>query len=139
MTLNELYMKTKLWIFEKPSSTFYDNYIIEITNKVLAEIYDENNMARMFHGKLPWTDGISAHLVSNMDDELNYEEEYLYDVIPKGIDANYLFDEDLARMDIYQTEYNNARVEKQVLLSKCEVDRLYEERGKLNVPDSELS
>lgn len=139
MTLNDIYMKTKLWIFEKPSSTNYDNYIVATANKVLAEVYDENNMARMFHGKLPWTDGMMAHQVSNMSDEIDYEEEYLLDVIPKGIDANFLFDEDLARMDVYQTEYNNARVEKQVLLSKCEIDRLYEERGKLNVPDSELS
>lgn len=138
MTLNELYMKTKLWIFEKPSSTNYENNIVPITNKVLAEIYDENNMARMFHGKLPWTDGMMAHQVSNMSDDIDYEEEYLLDVIPKGIDANFLFDEDLARMDIYQTEYNNARVEKQVLLSQCVIDEMYRRRSELNVPDSAL-
>ena len=134
MTVQELYQKTKAWMFEKPSSTVYDNYIIEITNKVLAEIYDENNMARMFHGKLPFIDGMSAHQVSSLTDELSdveggkgYEEEYLLDVIPKGIDANFLMDDDLSKMSIYQTEYNNARVEKQVMLSKDIVDKMWAE------------
>ena len=39
MTVQEMYQKTKAWMFEKPSSNIYDNYIIEITNKVLAETY----------------------------------------------------------------------------------------------------
>lgn len=130
MTLQEMYSKTKAWMFEKPSSTVYDNYIIEIANKVLAETFDENNMARMFHGKLPFIDGMSAHQVSNMSDEIDYEEEYLLDVIPKGIDANFLMDDDLSKMSIYQTEYNNARVEKQVVLSKDTVERLWVEAEK---------
>ena len=130
MTLQEMYAKTKAWMFEKPSSTFYDNYIIEIANKVLAETFDENNMARMFHGKLPFIDGMSAHQVSNMSDELDYEEEYLLDVIPKGIDANFLMDDDLSKMSIYQTEYNNARVEKQVVLSKEIVEKMWAEAEK---------
>ena len=132
MTLQELYQKTKAWMFEKPSSTVYDNYIIEIANKVLAEIYDENNMLRMFKGKLPHIDGMSAHQVSSLQDELSdveggkgYEEEYLLDVIPKGIDANFLMDDDLSKMSIYEVEYNNARVEKQVLLTQEKIDRLW--------------
>lgn len=127
MTVQDLYMKTKAWMFEKPSSTIYDNYIIEITNKVLAETYEENNMCRMFKGKLPFIDGISAHQVSNITDELDYEEEYLLDVIPKGVDANFLMDDDLTKMSIYQTEYNNARVMHQCMLSSDVVERLTEE------------
>lgn len=127
MTVQDLYMKTKAWMFEKPSSTIYDNYIIEITNKVLAETYEENNMCRMFKGKLPFIDGISAHQVSNITDELDYEEEYLLDVIPKGVDANFLMDDDLTKMSIYQTEYNNARVMHQCMLSSDEIERLTEE------------
>lgn len=129
MTLQELYSKTKAWMFEKPSSTIYDNYIIEITNKVLAETYDENNMARMFHGKLPFIDGMMAHQIpANVDRNtyvLDYEDEYLLDVIPKGIDANFLMDDDLSKMSIYQTEYNNARVEKQVVLSNEYVEKMW--------------
>lgn len=127
MTVQDLYMKTKAWMFEKPSSTIYDNYIIEITNKVLAETYEENNMCRMFKGKLPFIDGIPAHQVSNITDELDYEEEYLLDVIPKGVDANFLMDDDLTKMSIYQTEYNNARVMHQCMLSSDEIERLTEE------------
>lgn len=124
MTLQELYTKTKAWMFEKPSSTIYDNYIVEIANKVLAETYEENNMCRMFKGKLPFIDGITAHQVSSITDELDYEEEYLLDVIPKGIDANFLMDDDLSKMSIYQTEYNNARVMRQCMVPLHTVEEL---------------
>lgn len=124
MTLQELYSKTKAWMFEKPSSNIYDNYIVEIANKVLAETYEENNMCRMFKGKLPFIDGITAHQVSNITDELDYEEEYLLDVIPKGIDANFLMDDDLSKMSIYQTEYNNARVMRQCMVPLHTIEEL---------------
>lgn len=104
-------------MFEKPSSTIYDNYIIEITNKVLAEVFEENNMLRMFKGKEPFTD-ITEHQVSSLDDEIDYEPEYLLDVIPKGIDSNFLMDDDLSKMSIYQVEYNNARVAHQCIVSQ---------------------
>lgn len=125
MTVQEMYQKTKAWMFEKPSSNIYDNYIIEITNKVLAETYEENNMCRMFKGKAPFFDGIAAHQVSQMTDELDYEEEYLYDVIPKGIDSNFLMDDDLSKMSIYQTEYNNARVMHQCVVPQETLDEYY--------------
>lgn len=125
MTVQEMYQKTKAWMFEKPSSNIYDNYIIEITNKVLAELYEENNMCRMFKGKAPFFDGIQAHQVSQMTDELDYEEEYLYDVIPKGIDSNFLMDDDLSKMSIYQTEYNNARVMHQCMVTQDTLDEYY--------------
>lgn len=125
MTLNDLYKKTKAWMFYKPSSPVYDEYIVEIANKVLAEVYEENNMLRMFKGKAPFYDGIMAHQVSNLEDEIEYEEEYLLDVIPKGIDANFQMDDDLNRMSIYQTEYNNARVMHQCLVSNCTLREFY--------------
>lgn len=127
MTLQEMYMKTKLWMFEKPSSTIYDDNIVEITNKILAETYEENNMLRMFKGKLPFIDGVANHQVSSLTDEIDYEDEYLLDVIPKGIDANFLMDDDLSKMSIYQTEYNNARVMHQCMLSQTVMEKLYKE------------
>ena len=104
MTLQDMYKKTKAWMFEKGSSKIYDEYIAEITNKVLAELYDENNMMRMFKGKAPFQDGIANHLVHDLTDEIDFEDEYQYEVIPKGIDANLLMDDDLSKMSIYQTE-----------------------------------
>lgn len=127
MKVKEIYAKTKAWMFEKPSSNIYDNYIVEICNKVLAETYEENNMCRMFKGKVPFVDGVSAHQVASIEDELDYEEEYLLNVIPKGIDANFLMDDDLAKMSLYQTEYNNARVANQCLVSSDVVARLTKE------------
>lgn len=124
MTLQELYSKTKAWMFEKPSSTIYGNYIVEIANKVLAETYEENNMMRMFKGKLPFIDGVANHQVTNITDELDYEDEYLLDVIPKGIDANFLMDDDLSKMSIYQTEYNNARVMRQCMVPLHKIEEL---------------
>ena len=124
-----MYKKTKAWMFEKKSSRIYDDYIIEITNKVLAETFEENNMLRMFKGKSPFQDGIKNHLVPSDADintfELDYEEEYLYDVIPKGIDANFLMDDDLSKMSIYQTEYNNARVYHQVIVPQSTLEEYY--------------
>ena len=125
MKVNDIYQKSKVWMFEKPSSTIYDNYIVEIMNKVLAETYEENNMCRMFNGKLPFIDG--PHQVSNLDDEVDYELEYVLDVIPKGIDANFLMDDDMSKMSIYQTEYNNARVMHQKFVSQEIVDKLTKE------------
>lgn len=113
-------------MYEKSSSTIYDNYIIEIVNKVLAETYNENNMMRMFKGKLPFIDGIGAHQVSRMDDELDYEDEYQYDVIPKGIDASFELDDDMSKMSVFQTEYNNARVSNQCMVSDERVKELTE-------------
>ena len=125
MTLEQMYEKTKAWMFEKKSSRIYNDYIIEITNKVLAELYEENNMMRMFKEKAPFQDGIANHLVSDLTDELDYEDEYLYEVIPKGIDANFLMDDDLSKMAIYQTEYNNARVKYQVLVPQSTLEEYY--------------
>ena len=132
MKVSAMYQKTKAWMFEKPSSTIYDNYIVQIANKVLAETYEENNMLRMFKGKLPFIDGITAHQVSSLEDELDYEEEYLLDVIPKGIDANFLMDDDLSKMGIYQTEYNNARVMRQVIVPMETVEKLWKEAEDAN-------
>ncbi|MBQ0035525.1 MAG: hypothetical protein KBT35_01260 [Firmicutes bacterium] len=128
MTLEELYKKTKAWMFEKPSSTYYNDYILPICNKILAETYEENNMCRMFYGKLPFVDGVEKHQIPKDADmtkyELDYEDEYLLDVIPKGIDANFLMYDDVSKMDIYRVEYNNARVLHQKVVSKEKVDSL---------------
>ncbi len=124
MTLDDIYQKTKCWMFEKPSSNIYDNYVVEVANKVLAELYEENNMCRIFNGKAPFTDGVAAHQVISLEDEMDYEDEYLLDVIPKGIDANFLMDDDLNKMSKYDTEYNNARVMHMKMISKEKIEEM---------------
>lgn len=126
MKVSELYTKSKAWMFEKLSSTIYNDYIIEITNKVLAETYEENNMCRMFNGKKPFTDGLYAHQIKTLNDEVDYEDEYQYDVIPKGIDANFLMDDDMAKKSVYDTEYANARVIHQKMLSEDRIREIME-------------
>lgn len=127
MKLSEIYAKSKAWMFEKKSSTIYNDYIVEIANKIIAELYEENNMLRMFKGKLPFVDGPSAHMVTELSNDIDYEEEYQYDVMPKGITANFLMDDDLSKMSLYQTEYNNARVMRQVMVSSSKIKELTEE------------
>ena len=127
MKLSEIYAKSKAWMFEKKSSTIYNDYIVEIANKIIAELYEENNMLRMFKGKLPFIDGPSAHMVTELSNDIDFEEEYQYDVIPKGITANFLMDDDLSKMSLYQTEYNNARVMRQVMVSSSKIKELTEE------------
>ena len=127
MNLSEIYAKSKAWMFEKKSSTIYNDYIVEIANKIIAELYEENNMLRMFKGKLPFVDGPSAHMVTELSNDIDFEEEYQYDVMPKGITANFLMDDDLSKMSLYQTEYNNARVMRQVMVSSSKIKELTEE------------
>lgn len=127
MKLSEIYAKSKAWMFEKKSSTIYNDYIVEIANKIIAELYEENNMLRMFKGKLPFVDGPSAHMVTELSNDIDFEEEYQYDVMPKGITANFLMDDDLSKMSLYQTEYNNARVMRQVMVSSSKIKELTEE------------
>ena len=127
MKLSEIYAKSKAWMFEKKSSTIYNDYIVEIANKIIAELYEENNMLRMFKGKLPFIDGPSVHMVTELSNDIDLEEEYQYDVMPKGITANFLMDDDLSKMSLYQTEYNNARVMHQVMVSSSKIKELTEE------------
>jgi len=122
MTVQDIYKKSKAWIFEKPSSSIYDDYIVDIINKVLAEIFEENNMCRMFNNLPPLTSIPQVSTTSDDLDKLGIMLEYQLDVIPKGIDSNFLMDDDLSKMSKYDVEYNNARVAHQKLISKEKLD-----------------
>ena len=114
MTVNELYSLAKTLMFEKPSSTIYDNYVIGNVNRLIAELYSENNLCRMFYNKKPLE---SVPYVETLDDELAFEDEYQRDVMPKGLCAYFLIDDDLQKYGIYSTDYNNARVMHQKVVS----------------------
>lgn len=132
MILNDIYKKTKCWMFEKNTSNIYDNYIIEITNQKLAELFEENNMCRMFYGKTPLLD---IPQVSSLNDELGVFDdnnetglgimpEYQLEVLPLGIDAEFLMDDDLQKMSRFDVKYNNARVAHQKMVPMKTVEEL---------------
>lgn len=107
MKVRDLYKKSKAWMFEKPNSRVYDDYIIEITNLILVELFDENNMRRRFKGFSPLNE---IPQISSLDDEIFYEPEYLLEVIPKGIDAKFIIDDDVGKANHYIYEYDIARM-----------------------------
>ncbi len=127
MTVDDVYYLSKAWMFERMSSDVWDNYILPVTNKIIAEIWEENNMLRMKKGLLPLLSCPRAQYRTDDLDDLGIMEEYQIDVIPKGIDAMLLLDDDMAKSGRYDTEYNNARVMHQVILPWCVIEHLYKE------------
>ena len=114
-------------MYEKSSSTIYDNYIIEIVNKVLAETYNENNMMRMFKGKLPFIDGIGAHQAVYIT--RTYLTKHGAGPLPNEdpiLMFDFELDDDMSKMSVFQTEYNNARVSNQCMVSDERVKELTE-------------
>lgn len=124
MLLEEIYKKCKCWMFEKNSSINYNNYIVEIANQKLAELFQENNMCRMFYGLAPLKEIPQVSSLSDDLDELGIMEEYQKEVLPLGIDAEFLMDDDLNKMSRFDTKYNNARVAHQKFVSQDTIDKL---------------
>ena len=118
-TVNEIYSLTKTLMFEKPSSTIYDSYLIGNLNRVLRETYEENNMERMFKGKAPLTE---VPYVVNTTDIIDYEDVYLNEIIPLGLASYFLIDDDLNKYSIYITDYKNSRITNQKIVSQEVID-----------------
>lgn len=118
-TVNEIYSLTKTLMFEKPSSTIYDSYLIGNLNRVLRETYEENNMERMFKGKAPLTE---VPYVVNTNDVIDYEDVYLNEIIPLGLASYFLIDDDLNKYSIYITDYKNSRIMNQKVVSQEVID-----------------
>ena len=118
-TVNEIYSMAKSLMFEKPSSTIYDQYLIGNINRVLREVYEENNMERMFRGKAPLKE---VPYVVNREDIIDYEDVYLNEIIPLGLAAYFLIDDDLNKYSIYITDYKNSRIINQKMVSQEVID-----------------
>lgn len=118
MNVKELYAMTKQIMFEKPSSTIYDSYLVGNLNSLLVELFDENNMCRVRNGKklLTAPQVIPSQNYTNV--ELEYEDEYVRYVLPLGLASRFLIDDDLNKYSLYNTDYKNARVIHQKLVSK---------------------
>ena len=80
-TVNEIYAKTKGLMFEKGTSKVYDDYVIPNLNLILMELFQENNICRIFNGKSKLE---SPQQVTSLTDALAYEDEYVFKVIPKS-------------------------------------------------------
>lgn len=121
MTVEELYQDTKKKFFEKPSSTIYDQYLISNLNRVIRECFESNNMERMFKGLKPLDE---VPLVDNNSDELVYEELYTSLIMPLGLAAYFLIDDDLSKYSIYITDYKNELIKHQKFISKERIDAI---------------
>lgn len=118
-TVEQLYALTKELMFEKPSSNIYDSYLIGNLNRLLVELFEENNACRVFKGKAKLA---APQKVNSRADELIYEDEYVLNVLPLGLASRFLIDDDLNKYSIFSTDYNNARVLNQKLVSKEKLD-----------------
>lgn len=121
-TVKEVYKQAKDLIFEKPTSTIYDNVVITHLNRLLVELFAENNLARVRNGKEK-KDAPQVIPRTNYNNiEIDLEDEYLSNVLPLGLAAQFLIDDDLNKYAIYNTYYNNARVTAQRLVGKKKYD-----------------
>ena len=117
ITVKQLYKQTKEIMFEKASSTTYDSYVVGNLNLLLSELFDENNIARVFNGNSKLREPQRLPDTNYQAIELIYEDEYLYNVLPYGLAAQFFIDDDLNKYSIYSTKYNNARVMAQKVVS----------------------
>jgi len=119
MLVSELYATTKALFFEKENSTIYDSYLIPNLNRVIRDCFDYNNNERMFNDKAPLQ---SVPYVSTFNDELVYEDVYLHQIMPIGLAAYLLIDDDLSKYSIYITDYKNELIKNQKVVSKEKID-----------------
>lgn len=119
MKASEIYSIAKGLMFEKPSSTIYDDFVVSNINRVLVETFKENNMERMFNGIAPLTE---IPLIETVDDDIPYESEFVNNIIPLGLAANFFIDDDLSKYSIYITDYKNARILNQKIVSREVID-----------------
>ena len=107
MTGKELSMIARSLMMDNLSSTHLDEHVVPHINVLIAELFAENNHLRRFKDKDVLYD---IPVITDLDEKLFYENEMLYNVMPKGLAARFLQDEDdRSRYTMLQTEYMNAR------------------------------
>lgn len=107
MTVRELYELTKAMMFEKKTSRDYDDYYIPWINVLLSENFDIENSLLRGEGETPLDDIPS---VANDTDELPYHDRINREVLPYGLAAKFFIDDDLSKYDLFNTDYQNARM-----------------------------
>ena len=114
-TVNDIYKMTKDLMFEKGSSKIYDDFLISNVNRLLVELFEENNADRVFHGKEKLE---SPQIVASRSDVLTYEDDIVLNILPLGLAAQFYIDDDLNKYSIFATMYNNARTLNQKIVSR---------------------
>ena len=108
MTAYQLYEVAKKILFAKSSAKDYDQYYLTNLVIILNELFEENNAYREFDDKLPLTERYNYSITA--DTEINYEDPYLYEVIPHGLAYRLSIDDgDGSVSSILNTDYMNAR------------------------------
>jgi len=117
MTVKEVYDAAKDLMNEKASSTTYDSVLVTNINRLLVELFGENNLARIRNGKTKLSEPQVIPKTNYLNVELELEHEYAMNVMPLGLAARFFIDDDLNKYGILNTDYNNARVMTQKLVS----------------------
>ena len=99
-TVNDIYKMTKDLMFEKGSSKIYDDFLISNVNRLLVELFEENNVDRVFHDKEKLE---SPQIVSSRSDVLIYEDDIVLNILPLGLAAQFYIDDDLNKYSIFAT------------------------------------
>ena len=108
MTAKELYKMARHLMKDNMTSKHLDEYYITDINVLLTELFNENNALREKANKGPL---LSVPVISSEDDQIMYEPQMVYNIMPKGLAARFFVDEDdRSKYTIYQTEYMNARM-----------------------------
>lgn len=107
MTVKELYEHAKALMFEKKTSKDYDGYYKPWINTLLSENFDFNNALRRAKGKELLTE---RPYISLDTDVIPYEPEMCYEILPYGLAKFFFVDDDLSKMNIFDTEYINAKM-----------------------------
>lgn len=107
MNAEELYKITKSIMFEKATSKDYENYYLDNINLILSECFTLNNDMREFKGLEKLT---TIPRVTKKDDIIPYEIEICSTVLPYGLASRFFIDDDLAKFNIFTTNYENSKI-----------------------------
>ena len=108
MKAKELYKMARHLMQDNMSSRHLDEYYITDINVLLTELFNENNALRLKAKKDVLNE---VPIIVSDDDEITYEPQMVFNIMPKGLAARFFIDEDdRSKYTIYQTEYMNARM-----------------------------
>ena len=108
MTAKELYRMARHLMQDNMTSKNLDEYYITDINVLIAELFNENNALRVKAHKGPL---VEIPIIKSADDEIMYEPQMVYNIMPKGLAARFFIDEDdRSKYTILQSEYMNARM-----------------------------